>query len=141
MKIPYIDKRLEKIIRQCGTRDPYRLANYLGVIVIEEDLKSIYGYYSKANRIKMIHLNSRLHDNFKTFTCAHELGHSLLHSNENTPLLSKQSIVSELKIEKEANYFATQLIVDYGNSELEYLSNYQKLGYYGLSEDFSRYLY
>lgn len=141
MRIPQIDQKIGQLIDQYGVRDPYCLANYLDVIIVEENLKDIYGYYSKMNRIKLIHLNSSMDENFKRFTCAHELGHSILHPNENTPMLSKASIVSELKIEKEANYFATHLIVDYGNYEVEYLTNYQKLGYYGLSEEFSRYLY
>lgn len=141
MKIPYIDKRIERIIKQHGTRDPFLLANYLSIAIFENDLGEIYGYYVKMKRVKMIHLNSKINDNFKTFTCAHELGHCLLHPNENTPMLSKQTIVSELKIEKEANYFATQLIVDFENSDVEYLNYYQKLGYYGLSEEYSRYLY
>ena len=141
MQIPLIDQKLNKIIEEYETRDPYLLSKYLDVAIREENLGDIYGYYNKVKRVKMIHLNTGMNDHFKRFTCAHELGHSILHPNENTPMLSKASIVSELKIEKEANYFATQLIVDYGNSELEYLNEYQKLGYYGLSEEFSRYLY
>jgi len=139
MELPSIDKKINELVKTYQTRDPYRLAAFLGIEVIEEELGEIFGYYNRARRIQFIHINSKCDDNQKRITCAHELGHCILHKNENTPFLSKVTIVSEMKIEKEANYFATNLLVDPYAEGVEYLNNYQKLEYYGLSEEFERY--
>ena len=76
----------------------------------------------------------------KYITCGHELGHCILHPKENTPMLSKSAFTSELKIEKEANYFATNLIVDPSIDDFELMSNYEKLYYFGLPDEFERFL-
>ncbi|MDT2677887.1 ImmA/IrrE family metallo-endopeptidase, partial [Enterococcus dongliensis] len=80
----------------------------------------------------------------KRTTAAHELGHAVLHPSENTPMLSKTTIVSELKIEKEANYFATNLIVDkekyFEEYNYENVCTYGMLNHYGLPEHFARYI-
>lgn len=140
MELPYVDSKIKKLVKTYGTRDPFRLAEKLGVIVTEENLGRIYGYYNREIRIKAIHINSHMDDEDKLLTCAHELGHSLLHASENTPMLSKSSIVSELKIEKEANYFATNLLIDKTDDELKYLCKYELLELYGLPEEFERFL-
>ncbi|MCI1904617.1 MAG: ImmA/IrrE family metallo-endopeptidase [Enterococcaceae bacterium] len=140
MDLPYIDKTIKKLVKTYQTRDPYRLAKELNVLVLIENLGDIYGYYNNLRRIKMIHINSNMSDNKKRITCAHELGHSILHPAENTPMLSQVTIASELKIEKEANYFAINLIVDPSADGIEYLQKYQKLEYFGLSDEFVRYI-
>lgn len=140
MELPHIDLKIKKLVKTYGTRDPFRLAEKIGVIVLEEDLGHIYGYYNREVRIKTIHINSRMSEEDRLLTCAHELGHSILHSSENTPMLSKASIVSELKIEKEANYFATRLLIDQEDDELSNLCKYKLLDMYGLPEEFERFL-
>lgn len=139
MLIPSVDKVINKIVNNFETRDPYKIAKELDVIIVEEDLGEIYGYYSKVSRIPIIHINSRYDDFTKRFICGHELGHSLLHPNENTPMLSKISILSEMKIEKEANYFAANLIIDGSHEEFELINKYQILDFYGLPYEFKRY--
>ncbi|WP_369675285.1 ImmA/IrrE family metallo-endopeptidase, partial [Enterococcus faecium] len=76
----------------------------------------------------------------KWITCSHELGHCVLHSNENTPMLSKKTLVSELKIEKEANYFATHLTIDPTLDGFDHMTKYEKLVCFGLPDEFDRYL-
>lgn len=140
MELPHIDSKIKKLVKTYGTRDPFRLAEKIGVIVLEEDLGRIYGYYNQEIRIKTIHINSQMNEKDRLLTCAHELGHSVLHVSENTPMLSKASIVSELKIEKEANYFATNLLIDQKDDELNNLCKYKLLDMYGLPEEFERFL-
>lgn len=144
MELPIVDGKLHELISNYETRDPFQLAKLLNIFIIEEDLGEIYGYYNRANRIKMIHINSKLDELNKRTTAAHELGHAILHPDENTPMLSKATIVSELKIEKEANYFATNLIIDKAKYFEEY--NYENvfvygmLRHYGFPEHFDRYI-
>lgn len=144
MELPIVDEKLNKLISNNETRDPFQIAKALGIFVVEEDLGEIYGYYNRANRIKMIHINSRLDELNKRTTAAHELGHAVLHQNENTPMLSKATIVSELKIEKEANYFATNLILDkekyFDEYNCENARIYRMLNHYGLPEHFARFI-
>ncbi|MGE7091255.1 ImmA/IrrE family metallo-endopeptidase [Lysinibacillus sp. NPDC048646] len=43
--------------------------------------------------------------------CAHELGHAILHPDENTAFLKKNTLFSTDKIEIEANTFAVELLL------------------------------
>ncbi len=139
MLIPTVDEVINKLVNNFETRDPYKIADQMGVIIIEEDLGEIYGYYSRVSRIPIIHINNRYDSFIQLLTCAHELGHSILHPKENTPMLSKQSIISEMKIEKEANYFATNLLIDGSHNDFELVNKYQILDFYGLPHEFKRY--
>lgn len=140
MYLPQIDKKINKLVKLYQTRNPFRIARELKILVLEEDLEEIYGYYSKLKQIKMIHINSNLDEMGKWITCSHELGHCVLHPNENTPMLSKKTLVSELKIEKEANYFATHLTIDPTLDGFDHMTKYEKLVCFGLPDEFDRYL-
>lgn len=140
MNLPQVDKTIEKLVNIHETRDPFRLAKELNVVIAFEDLGEVYGYYNQFKRVKMIHINSNLSDTQQRNTCAHELGHSILHPRENTPMLSQASIVSEMKIEKEANYFATNLIINSESDELKEMCSYLKVGIFGFPEEFVRFL-
>mgnify|MGYP001098942152 FL=1 len=61
--------------------------------------------------MKQIHINQDLDYNEKKFTCAHELGHALLHPNSSTPFLRKSTFLSVDKLEIEANKFAMELLI------------------------------
>ena len=135
-----IDKKIEQLVKRFGTRDPYKIAQKLGILVFFEDLGEIHGYYNKLNRIKMIHVNSNANELQTTYILAHELGHGVCHPEENTPQLSAQSIASELKIEKEADYFATKLLIDGSHEELQNPTKYDILSYYGLPDYLERYI-
>lgn len=140
MSLDVIDKKLHLLVNNHQTRDPFKLAGKLGVKVIMEDLGGIYGYYNKELRIKFIHLNSHLSEDYLKFTCAHELAHSILHSDSNTPFLSSQSLTSSLKIEMEANYFASKLRIDGSHEEFEIENKYKILDYYSLPYEMERFI-
>lgn len=140
MYLPQIDRKINELVKLYQTRNPFRIARELKILVLEENIDEIYGYYSMFNQIKIIHINSEISDIEKHITCSHELGHCILHPKENTPMLSKRTLTSELKIEKEANYFATHLIVDPSIEGFEYMSKYEKLICFGLPDEFDRFL-
>ncbi|WP_086348498.1 ImmA/IrrE family metallo-endopeptidase [Candidatus Enterococcus clewellii] len=140
MEIESIDKIIANLLRIYETRDPFKLAKEKNVIVIEKDLGDIYGFYTRLRNVKVIYINSKLSWQDKILACAHELGHSVLHPAANTPHLSAASITSELKIEKEANYFATRLIVDGSHDDHGINNTYSILNYYGLPIEFERFL-
>lgn len=104
-------KIAEKLIRKFNTNCPFQIARELGVVIQFERLKDTLGYFNTYKRIKMIHINQELSDADQQFACAHELGHSLLHPEVNTPFLKKNTLFSISKIEREANEFAVELLL------------------------------
>lgn len=93
------------------TWNPYEIAEARGVQIIYAPLKSILGYYTKYKRIQCIILNDNLPSPLQRFVCAHELGHSICHTNLNTQWLRKNTLVSTDRIEREASTFAVELLL------------------------------
>lgn len=100
-----------KLINVNGTNDPFTLAKNLKIIILYEDLGSKLGYFSKDYRLKFIHIDQNLPILTQRFVCAHELGHALLHPDVNTPFLSRYTLFSKSKIERQANTFAVELLM------------------------------
>ena len=140
MVIDSIDKQIEMLVSHHETRDPYKIAKNIGIFVIEQDLGEVYGYYNHYKRIKFLHINSRLNKADRLVTCSHELGHAICHPSENTPALTQSNLISEYKIEKEANYFATKLLIDGSHVDDCVDGKYDILKYYGLPKYFDRFL-
>ena len=124
------------LTKKYNTSDPFELADALNISVFFEELGTINGYYNKPLRMKQIHINQNLNDRDAKFTCAHELGHAVLHPDASTPFLRSKTFLSVDKLEIEANTFAVNLlipdetiieIIDNQNCTLEYMS--RMLGY------------
>lgn len=107
-----IKKKIAYIKKKYRTGNPFEIASCLGIKVIFEELGSINGYYNKQLRMKQIHINCNLPTHMQLFTCAHELGHALLHPNASTPFLRNSTLLSVDKLEIEANKFAMELLID-----------------------------
>ncbi|MGX7099560.1 ImmA/IrrE family metallo-endopeptidase [Globicatella sanguinis] len=134
-------KLTTKLSRLHESHDPFVIAKNKGIEVIEENLgNAIYGYYNRHFNIRMIHINQNMSDSMKKFTCAHELGHAILHPKETTPALSPKTMVANLKIEREANEFATNLLIDGTHKMYEVLSTYDILDYYGIPYEMERFI-
>lgn len=123
-----IKKKIAYLKKKYCTSNPFELADALGIRIIKEDLGAIDGYYNKQLRQKQIHINCNLSEKDMLFTCAHELGHALLHQDSNTKFLRDNTLLSVSKLEREANYFAIELLVsdetlkEYRGYSLEQLS-------------------
>ena len=102
---------VERLIKKYGTRNPFKLADLLGVVIVFEPLGSAYGYYSRTHRTKVIHINEKLPYIQQYFTCAHELGHAVQHPNTSTIFLKKNTLFSTDRLEIEANTFAVELLL------------------------------
>lgn len=125
-----------RLTKKYNTSDPFEIADALNISVYFEELGTINGYYNKPLRMKQIHINQNLNEQDAKFTCAHELGHAILHPNASTPFLRSKTFLSVDKLEIEANSFAVNLlisdetiieIIDNQNCTLEYMS--RMLGY------------
>lgn len=112
-----IEKKIKRLVsyytRLCGTNDPRRIAEFLGIRVVIMPLKNAAGYYKCMKRIRWIFINEDIIDDEAYFrvVLAHELGHALLHKNENCTFMAKHTLLSTSRIEQEANQFAAQLLI------------------------------
>ena len=106
-----IKELVARLIKKYHTADPFELAKSLKISVFYENLGTINGYYNNPFRMKQIHINEALNKHETRYTCAHELGHALLHPNASTPFLRSKTLLSVDKLEIEANIFAVHLLI------------------------------
>ena len=120
MLTDYIVSETEKVIKKCGSRDPFEICATLGIRVRKMDLKQkIKGYYFYQSRIHNIVIDESLSDTFSRILVAHELGHAVLHKNLAmlkgfTELEMPMAYEKEDSPEREANLFAAELLLDDG---------------------------
>jgi Zn-dependent peptidase ImmA (M78 family) len=109
----YVDIKMivEKLINEHGTNDPFAIADNLNIIILRPDMHNVLGFFSRYNRTKFIHLNNDIPENLKKFVCAHELAHAIMHPDANTPFLKRCTLLSTLKIERQANTFAVECLM------------------------------
>ena len=66
----------EKLVKRCGSRDPFEIARQLGInVMLCENFGSLKGMYRVIKRNRFIFLNNSLDENMLRIVCAHELGH------------------------------------------------------------------
>lgn len=115
------------MLNKHGTNDPYKIIEHSNILLFLEELGDIWGYYNRYVRVPMIHINNELTDFQSRFTCAHELGHYILHPDVNTPFLKRNTLFCISKIEREANQFAIHLLIgedmpDQGETKKHFLT-------------------
>ena len=116
----------ERLVRRCGTRDPFEIARQLGVEVLFcQDFGSMKGMYRVVKRTRFIFLNRDLTPQMQRIVCAHELGHDQLHRD-----LAKNGALQEFmlydmttKPEYEANIVAAEILLD-TDEVLDYVYNF-----------------
>lgn len=108
----------EKLVKRCGSRDPFEIARQLGInVMLCENFGSLKGMYRVIKRNRFIFLNNSLDENMLRIVCAHELGHDQLHRNmaKTTPIHEFMLYDMKSKPEYEANIVAAEIdIVNIG---------------------------
>lgn len=108
-----IKRRVRNLKKKYGTNNPFKLCNYLKIIVIYKDLGDIKGYSIKRMRKKLICINENLSSFSKKLVCAHELGHCLYHQLDDVNFLLKNTnMIKRSRLEEEANIFAVELLFE-----------------------------
>lgn len=108
-----IEKKIIQLKKKYKTNNPFDLCDYLGIKIFYEDLgNNVSGFYQCAPRNKIIHINSRLNEFTKYFTCSHELGHAILHSKLNILFLERNTNIVKNRYENEADYFSAELYLN-----------------------------
>ncbi len=103
-----------QIILTYMTRDPFEIAESLGILVKEADMGNQQGFFRYIDGVPCIFISSRLNVFQRLIVCAHELGHFFLHSE-----IAKEKVLREFglfnmkdMVENEANVFAAELLID-----------------------------
>ena len=111
-----IVRKANRIYRQCGTRDPYKIARELGIEVIECPFETQRGAYKVIKRNRFIFVKQDLNPIMKKIVILHEIGHDILHRNEATKVGGFKEFeifdMTDNRMEYEANIFASQLALD-----------------------------
>ncbi|MFL0196960.1 ImmA/IrrE family metallo-endopeptidase [Clostridium sp. WILCCON 0269] len=119
--------RVRNLVRKYDTRNPYNLAKELGFHIIEEYLSvdAPKGLFKKILGKKFIVINlTRIENEYeKKFTIAHELGHAIFHSSNNTFFLHDHTFYQRGRFENDANKFAAELLIDETGIDKCYLEN------------------
>lgn len=102
---------VDKTVKKYGTRDPFKIANELDVILLTVPLKDVNGFYQYYKRNYIIYLNDKLDDNRRRIILAHELGHLFLHKKTNAIFMSYYTAFNKSKMEKQADIFASELLI------------------------------
>lgn len=132
MDIPQI---VRDLVRKCETRNPFRILEQLGVLLVFYPLDNVNGFYQYFQRNNMIYIDERLSDTEMLLVCAHELGHMLMHKKSNAVFLDSRAYLNTCKYELEANRFAVNLLItddsigdhlDYTTEQLSRLLGYNK---------------
>lgn len=94
------------------TRDPFEIADYLDLIVLNVRLKDVHGFTHKIYRQSIIYISDVLDDSQKRFVCAHELGHICIHEGMNRIFMARATQFVLSRYETEAQHFAVDLLFD-----------------------------
>lgn len=100
------------LVRKFQTRDPFRLADALGYVVIRTPLQGIRGFYQHVQRCCVIYIDSALEELDARFVCAHEIGHAIMHRGYNRIFMDSHTYFPTNKYEIEANRFAVDFLYD-----------------------------
>ena len=100
----------ESLVRKYKTRDPFRIADSMGLTVIRTQLRGIRGFYQHVARCGIIYIDSSLPEPEARFVCAHEIGHALLHRGCNRIFMDTNTYFKVDQYEIEADKFALNLL-------------------------------
>lgn len=114
------------LVRRFGTRDPFRIAEGLGIIVLRcPDFGSLKGMYRVIRRNRFIFINQDLDEPTQRIVCAHEIGHDRLHRKLADGSMVREFVLYDMTAtqEYEANMVCAEILLD-TDEMLEYIYEY-----------------
>ncbi len=104
------------LIRRFHTRDPFVIAEGLGITVLKRyDFKHLKGAFQVVLNQSFLIINGNLSEQLQRIVCAHELGHALLHKRlcgSQGHMLEFELFDIKNQLEYDANLFAANLLLD-----------------------------
>ncbi|MFQ9195279.1 MAG: ImmA/IrrE family metallo-endopeptidase [Candidatus Gastranaerophilaceae bacterium] len=97
-------------IRKYNTRNPFEIADHLGILYQIGNI-GCAGCYMFLKNHRYIFLSQDLEKHELKMVMAHELGHAILHTKQNCYFIRNKTLLLNSKIEKEANIFAATLLI------------------------------
>lgn len=109
-----IVKIVNRLIKRCGTRNPYKVADELGIHILYRDFTKQRGAYKVILKNRFIFLQNGLHPVIEQIVLWHEIGHDVLHRQEAVSAGGFKEFnifdMRENRMEYEANVFALRLL-------------------------------
>lgn len=105
-----IKKLIAYYVNKYNTRNPFKIADYLGILYQMGNI-GCSGCYMFLKNHRYIFINQNLSEPETQMVMAHELGHAILHRKENCYFIRNQTLLLNSKNEKEANLFAAELLI------------------------------
>lgn len=97
--------------RKFGTSNPFEIAEFLNIEVLFDNFDKCSGCYLFLKNHRCILINKNLEGQEKMLVMAHELGHAILHKNQNCYFIRNKTYLLCSRIEREANLFAVNLLI------------------------------
>ncbi len=116
--IAKIKSKVSSLVNKYNTRNPFELADILGVLYQIGNCKN-EGCYMFLKNHRYIFLSNKLNSLELKIVIAHELGHALLDRKQNYYFIRNKTLFLNSRFEKRANLFAAHLLID-----SEYLKEY-----------------
>lgn len=109
-----MDEKIRKLVsyyvRKFNTRNPFEIADYLGILYQMGNI-GCEGCYMFLKNHRYIFLNENLSEHELILVMAHELGHAIMHRKQNCYFIKHKTLLLNSKIETEANKFAVNLLI------------------------------
>lgn len=99
-----------RLSKKYETRDPFRLADEMGFIVVFAPLIDMRGFQQRVKRQNIIYINDTLDERQQALVCGHEMGHHFMHRGMNRIFMNLNTQFVTQKFENEANLFSLELI-------------------------------
>jgi len=108
-----IIKKARRLVRQCESNDPFRIAREAGAEIFFRDLGKLKGMYACIKRNRYIVINQSMSPWLQKLVCAHELGHDQFHRSLATNRWMQEFMLYNMnqRPEYEANVFAAELLL------------------------------
>lgn len=113
MNCSNISKCAIKLARTYETRDPFKIAEYIGIDLQYKKMQNIKGFYTKILKNRYIVINNNIDEISAKIVCTHEIGHDRFHRSLGIKMFQDEMCVS-LKTstpEIEANYFTAEFLI------------------------------
>ena len=102
-----------ELVDKYQTFDPEEICDNMGIHIVKHDLPiNIEGFFQNIYDEFLIFINTNVCEEKVSSIIAHELAHIILHSELNTLFLQENTYLNVDRYEREADLFATTLLID-----------------------------